>query len=121
MSASWIRVMTALVIEWNDFVVLCTIDVNVFPISGCVAARWLKYCISGSDVTVPSFCLIGGSRYRCVSAKVLRNVVMASAVALGSAPAYRNDVVVNSLWYTSGEYAPGINPVLAASGCIAAI
>ena len=97
MSASWMRVMTALVIEWNDFVVLCTIDVNVFPISGCVVARWLKYCISGSDVTVPAFCLIGGRWCRCVSAKVSRNVVMASTVALGSAPAYRNDVIVSSL------------------------
>ena len=39
MSASWIRVMTALIIEWNDFVVLGTIDVNVFLISGYVEAR----------------------------------------------------------------------------------
>ena len=70
MSPSWVRVMTALVIEWNDFVVLCTIDVNVFPISGCVAARWLKYCISGSDVIVPAFCLTGGRWGRCVSTKV---------------------------------------------------
>ena len=38
MSASWTRVMTALVIEWNDFVVLGTIVANVFPISGYVEA-----------------------------------------------------------------------------------
>ena len=46
---------------------------------------------------------------------------MASVVALGNAPAYRNDVVVNSLWYISGAYAPGMSPVLAASGYLVAI
>ena len=39
MSASWMRVMTALDMEWNDFAVLGTIDVRVFPISGYVEAR----------------------------------------------------------------------------------
>ena len=46
---------------------------------------------------------------------------MASVVALGRAPAYRNDVVVSSLWYTSGVYAPGMSPVLDASGYMVAI
>ena len=40
MSASWMRVMTTLIIEWNDFVVLGMIGVNVFPISGYVEVRW---------------------------------------------------------------------------------
>ena len=40
MSASWMRVMTVLVIEWKDFVVLGTIGVKVFPTSGYVDARW---------------------------------------------------------------------------------
>ena len=46
---------------------------------------------------------------------------MVSVVALGSATAYRNDVVVSSLWYTSGVYAPGMRPVLAVSGYVVAI
>ena len=49
------------------------------------------------------------------------NVVMASVVALGSVPAYRNDVVVSSLWYTSGVHAPRMSPVLDASGYVVAI
>ena len=39
-SASCIRVMTALVIEWIDFVVLVSIGAKVCPISGYVEARW---------------------------------------------------------------------------------
>ena len=46
---------------------------------------------------------------------------MASVVAFGRAPAYRNDVVVSSLWYVSGVYAPGMSPVLAAFGYLVAI
>ena len=46
---------------------------------------------------------------------------MASVVAFGRAPTYRNDVVVSSLWYVSGVYAPGMSPVLAASGYVVAI
>ena len=40
MSSSWMSVMTALVIEWIDFVVLGTIGVKVCPTSGYVEARW---------------------------------------------------------------------------------
>ena len=46
---------------------------------------------------------------------------MASVVALGSAPAYRKEVVVSSLWYVNGVYDPGMRPVLAVSGYLVAI
>ena len=39
-SASWMRVMTALVIEWMDFVVLGNIGARVCLISGFVEVRW---------------------------------------------------------------------------------
>ena len=39
-STSWMRVMTALVIEWMDFVVLGNIGARVCLISGFVEVRW---------------------------------------------------------------------------------
>ena len=39
-SASCMRVMTALVIEWMDFVVLGNIGARVCLISGFVEVRW---------------------------------------------------------------------------------
>ena len=40
MSASWMRVVTASIIEWIGFVVLDIIGAKVCPISGYVEARW---------------------------------------------------------------------------------